>query len=259
MMSDAKVLVEKEGPLWRVRINAPERRNALGRAVVEGLLDVAEQVAKERAVRAVILSGAGDKAFCAGADLKERKGMPEPEVRIFVSLLNRMMMTIASSPKVWIGAIHGACLGGGLELALCTDLRVAHAGAIIGLPECRLGIIPGAGGTQRLPRLIGIARAKELILTGTRIDAAEALRLGVVNRVADDHLAAAEALAAEVCKCAPISLTQAKRAVDQGWDLHLEAGMRWERACYDVTIPTEDRLEGLRAFAEKRSPEYKGE
>jgi enoyl-CoA hydratase/carnithine racemase len=255
----SKVIVEKREEMWIVRINAPERRNALGREVVQGLLDTAEAVAKENAVRCVILMGSGEKAFCAGADLKERKGMPQDQVREFVSLLNLMMNTIANSPKVWIGAIHGACLGGGLELALCTDLRVANRNVSLGLPEVRLGILPGAGGTQRLPRLIGVARAKELILTGTRISGDEALRLGVVNRVADDHEAEAMALASEVCKGAPISLTQAKRAIEGGWDLHMEAGLRWERACYDVTIPTQDRLEGLRAFAEKRPPVYRGE
>ena len=142
-----------------------------------------------------------------------------------------MMNAIATSPKVWIGALHGACLGGGLELALCTDLRVGQRNVVMGLPEVRLGILPGAGGTQRLPRLIGVARAKELILTGSRIGADEALRLGVLNRVADDHEAGALELAAEVCQGAPISLTQAKRAIDSGWDLHLDAGLRWnERA-----------------------------
>ncbi len=253
------VVVTEHKTLWTVQINRPERRNALGREVVEGLLAAAERVAERRAVRAVILSGAGDKAFCAGADLKERKGMPEPAVREFVTLLNRMMTTIERSPKVWIAAMQGACLGGGLELALCADLRVANSNLLTGLPEVRLGILPGAGGTQRLPRLIGMARAKELILTGMRIGAPDALRLGLVNRVSDDHMAAAHALAEEVCKGAPISLQQAKRAVNEGWDLHLDAGLRWERACYDVTIPTEDRLEGLRAFAERRPPVYRGE
>lgn len=257
-MSDGKVLVSKEGPLWRVTINAPERRNALGRAVVEGIRDVAEQVAEEQAVRAVILSGAGDKAFCAGADLKERQGMGEDEVRAFVGLLNDTFNAVATSPKVWIAALHGVCLGGGLELALCCDLRVARAGTVMGLPEARLGIIPGAGGTQRLPRLIGVARAKELILTGARHEAEYMATLGVVNQVAADHIAAADALAAEVCKCAPISLTQAKRAVDQGWDMPMSGALAHERACYNVTIPTEDRLEGLRAFAERRAPDYKG-
>ncbi len=257
-MSDA-VLTEERDDLWIVRINRPERRNALGREVVEGLLDAAERVAQRKAVRAVVLCGAGDKAFCAGADLKERRGMDEDAVRSFVTLLNRMMTTIERSPKVWIAALQGATLGGGVELALCADLRVANTNLVTGLPEVRLGILPGAGGTQRLPRLIGVARAKELILTGIRIGAERALELGLVNRVADDHEAAALELAAEVCKGAPISLMQAKKAVNEALDLHLDAGLRWERACYDVTIPTKDRLEGLKAFAEKRPPNYTGE
>ena len=258
-MSDEKVQVEQRDGLWIVRINNPERRNALSVAVVEGLVDVTARVAAEASVRSVVLCGAGDRAFCAGADLKERKVMSPAEVTRFVSLQAAMMDGIAASPKVWIAALQGATLGGGLELALCADLRVANRNVVLGLPEVRLGIIPGAGGTQRLPRLVGIAKAKELILTGMRVGADEALRLGVVNRVADDHEAAALALASEVGQAAPVSLTQAKRAVDLGWDLPFEAGLRWERACYDVTLTTKDRDEGLAAFAEKRAPRYTGE
>lgn len=253
-----KVRVTADGPIWHVRINAPERRNALGRAVVEGLLTVAHRVAAERTVRAVVLAGEGP-GFCAGADLKERQGMPEAEVRAFVGLLNEAFDTIAASPKVWIAALHGVVLGGGLELALACDLRVAQTDTVLGLPEARLGILPGAGGTQRLPRLIGIARAKELILTGMRIGTPRAYELGLINRVATDHLAGAAELAADVVRCAPISLTQAKRAIDHGFDLPIEAGLRWERACYAVTIPTRDRVEALNAFAEKRTPEFTGE
>jgi methylglutaconyl-CoA hydratase len=257
-VSDA-VLIEDHGPKWVVRLNMPERRNALGRAVVTGLIEAAEKAATVKTLRAIVLCGAGDKAFCAGADLKERQGLNQDEVRAFVTLLNQSFRNIETSPKVWIAAIHGACLGGGLELSLCADLRVAQRDAVLGLPEVRLGILPGAGGTQRLPRLIGMARAKELILTGTRITAAEALALGVVNRVADDHEAAAHALADEVCLAAPISVREAKRAVNQGWDLPLEEALALERACYEVIIPTQDRLEGLKAFAEKRAPQFKGE
>lgn len=259
MSEESKVIIERGDAVWTVRINAPARRNALGKAVVNGLLAAAEEVAASKTVRAVILTGTGEKAFCAGADLKERRGMPEPEVRAFVALLNRTFDTIAASPKVWIAALNGAAFGGGLELALACDLRVARSGAIVGLPECRLGILPGAGGTQRLPRLIGIARAKELILTGSRITAERGLELGLLNRVSADPLETAQALANEICLCAPVSLTQAKRAIDQGFDLPIEAGLRWERACYAVTIPTRDRVEALEAFAEKRPPRFTGE
>ncbi|MCB9538823.1 MAG: enoyl-CoA hydratase/isomerase family protein [Myxococcales bacterium] len=258
-MSTEKVIVEKHPTYWLVRINNPERRNALSEAVVDGLIAVTAEVAREKAVRAVILCGAGDKAFCAGADLKERKAMNPDQVRVFVGKQLAMMNAIAASPKVWIAALQGACLGGGLELALSCDLRVANTNTVAGLPEVRLGIIPGAGGTQRLPRLVGMAKAKEMILTGMRMCAEHAQAMGIVNRVAEDHEAAAIELAGELAKAAPISLTQAKRAVDAGWDLPLEAGMLLERACYDVTIPTKDRLEGLQAFAEKRAPNYIGE
>ncbi|MBU0551915.1 enoyl-CoA hydratase/isomerase family protein [Myxococcota bacterium] len=252
------MLIEKKRDYWRVRINNPERRNALSQAVVEGLIQAADAVSAEPAVRAVILCAEGDKAFCAGADLKERQGMSDDEVAAFIERLHEMMRRIETSPKVWIAEIKGACMGGGLELALCADLRVAHAGAKFALPEARLGIIPGAGGTQRLPRLIGVAGAKALILTGRRIDAATALRMGLVQESAADAEAAAERWAAEVGWCAPISLTQAKRAIDGGLDLSLEAALAHERECYAVTIPTEDRLEGLRAFAEKRAPVFQG-
>ena len=257
-MSEPAVIVEERGGCWIVRLNAPHRRNALSRAVVSGLLEVADRVATRPAVRAVVLCSSGDQAFCAGADLKERKAMNEPEVREFLALLARTFLTIERSPRIWIAAIQGACLGGGLELALCTDLRIARADAVVGLTETRLGIIPGAGGTQRLSRLIGIGRAKALILTAARVDAQTALSHGIVGQVADDHMAAALSVADEVCRCAPVALTQAKRAIDQGWDLHLEAGLAWEKACYEVTIRTEDRLEGLRAFAEKREPRFHG-
>ena len=184
--------------------------------------------------------------------------MPEPEVREFVSLLNRMMNNIATSPKVWIAAIQGA-FGGGLELALCADLRVANENVMLGLPEVRLGILPGAGGTQRFPRLIGMAKAKQLILTGTRIGASEALQLGVVNTVAATMKPVLSRWPRRSAKGAPISLTQAKRAIEGGWDLLMDDALKFERECYDVTIPTQDRLEGLRAFAEKRLPVYRGE
>ncbi len=168
----AGVLIEKTEERWTITLNAPDRLNALGKTVVSDLLEAARDVGNEKTVRAVILKGSG-KGFCAGADLKERNGMTEEEVRSFVSLLNETFNYISQSPKVWISAIHGFCLGGGLELALCTDIRIAHKDTNVGLPEVRRGILPGAGGTQRLPRLIGMAKAKSLILTGRTVKADE--------------------------------------------------------------------------------------
>jgi enoyl-CoA hydratase/carnithine racemase len=254
----AGVLIEKTEERWTITLNAPDRLNALGKTVVSDLLEAARDVGNEKTVRAVVLKGSG-KGFCAGADLKERNGMTEEEVRSFVSLLNETFNYISQSPKVWISAIHGFCLGGGLELALCTDIRIAHKDTNVGLPEVRRGILPGAGGTQRLPRLIGMAKAKSLILTGRTVKADEGEKLGLFNEISDDLDALADRWASEICKCAPISLTQAKRALEGGWDLSLNEGLCLERACYEVIIPTEDRLEGLKAFAEKREPKFKGQ
>lgn len=259
MNAEAAVLVEESPEIWTVTLNAPARRNALSQAVVRALAEAIERANASRTLRAVILRGAGDKAFCAGADLKERQTMSPDEVRVFLKLLNDTFTALAESPKVWIAAIQGACLGGGLELALCCDLRVAHTEAILGLPEARLGIIPGAGGTQRLPRLIGMARAKALLLTGGRIDAARAEAIGLVNAVAEDLSGSARALAEEVAQCAPFSLSQAKRAADQGWDLPMTEALAFERSCYEPTLNTRDRLEALQAFAERRAPRFTGE
>jgi enoyl-CoA hydratase/carnithine racemase len=157
-----------------------------------------------------------------------------------------------------VAAINGVAFGGGLELALACDFRIAAPSAQLGLTEVRLGILPGAGGTQRLPRLIGAARAKELILLGRRIDAARALEIGLVNAVTDDLPAAVDALARELEGCAPISVAKAKEAIDRGLDVDIDTGLSVERHCYDATLGTEDRLEGLRAFAEKRPPRYTG-
>ncbi len=256
-MSEA-VKIEREADFWRVRIANPRRMNALSWAVVEGLIRAASEAAEQPSLRAVILCSEGAQAFCAGADLKERAEMSPAEVEHFLRRLRIMMKKIESSPKVWIAAISGVALGGGLELALCADLRLAQRGARFGLPEVRLGIIPGAGGTQRLPRLIGPSAAKALILTGETISAERALELGLIHELFEEVEEGAEAWAARLSRCAPISLTQAKRAIDGGLNLPLEAALTHERNCYAQTLSTEDRLEGLRAFAEKRAPLFKG-
>jgi enoyl-CoA hydratase/carnithine racemase len=209
----------------------------------------------------VVITGAGDKAFCAGADLKERARMSAAEVHGFHRGLREALGAIEAAPQPVIAAINGAALGGGLELALACDLRVAAEAAQLGLPEVSLGIIPGAGGTQRLARLVGVGRAKDLVLTARRIGAAEALAMGLVTRVApagrllDDALA----LAAEVARNAPISLRQAKRAIDGGLHLPLEEALDLENRLYQDCLGTKDRVEALRAFAEKRPPVFTGE
>lgn len=260
-MDDAEVVLEAHGGdgIVVLTLNRPERRNALGRAVVDRMREAVAALAVNRNARVVILAGAGGKAFCAGADLKERVGMDVDAVGAFVSDLRAMMDEVAALPQPTIAAIDGAALGGGAELALCCDLRVMGPDAVFGLPETHLGIIPGAGGTQRLPRLLGVARAKELIFTGRRVGAREALGLGIINRVGGDSaVESAREMAAPILTAAPLALLQAKRAIDEGCSLPLDAALEVERRCYDATIPTEDRLEALAAFREKRPPVFKG-
>jgi len=212
-------------------------------------------------VRCVILIGAGDKVFCAGADLKERMNLSETEVYAAVTLIRETVHQLESLPKPVIAAINGAAFGGGLEMALACDLRIAAQTAKLGLTETSLGIIPGAGGTQRLPRLVGIGRAKELIYTARRIDAEEALRIGLVEYVTppEELLERSIAIAEEIAKNAPIAVSQAKIAIDNGWGKDIRKGLFIEQIAYEVTVPTKDRLEGLRAFREQRRPIFKGE
>lgn len=235
-------------------------RNALTRALVEELGEHVARVSTSSSVRAVVITGQGDRAFCAGADLKDRAGMSDADVRDWLELLYRVFRSIEKSPKIFIAALNGAAFGGGLELALACDLRVADPAAVVGLTEVKLGIIPGGGGTQRLPRLIGVARAKELIFTGRRVDAAEALSIGLVNRVGarGEALSTALNLASEIAANAPLAVVQAKRAIDEGLELAFDEAARFELEMYHPLLDTEDRLEGLRAFREKRPPRYQG-
>ena len=245
--------------VWTV--DGEARRNSLSRAMVRGLLANLDRVRDRRGVRCVVLTGAGDRAFCAGADLKERAGMTDAEVHAFHESLRAAFRAVEAAPQVFVAALNGAALGGGLELALACDLRVAAETAEVGLPEVGLGIIPGGGGTVRLPRAIGVARAKDLILTGRRVGAAEALALGLVSRVAPAGRLreAALALADEVARNAPVSLRQAKRAVDGAFHLPLEEALAFENRMYQDCLGTRDRVEALRAFAEKRRPDFTGE
>jgi methylglutaconyl-CoA hydratase len=220
-----------------------------------------QELSFDRSVRVVIISGEGDRSFCAGADLKERAGMDEVQVRKTVSFIRETINQVERLPQPVIAAINGVAFGGGLELALACDIRVAAETAKLGLTETSLAIIPGAGGTQRLPRLIGLGKAKELIFTARRIDAWEALKIGLVEHVAPSEqlLDRAKEIAREIAQNGPIAVRQAKFAINKGYDADLYTGLDIERAAYEVTIPTQDRLEGLRAFREKRKPNYKGE
>ncbi|HQR29376.1 MAG TPA: enoyl-CoA hydratase-related protein [Anaeromyxobacteraceae bacterium] len=260
-MSTREWIVERREGIEIWTVDGEARRNALSRAMVAGLLENLDRVREDRALRCVVVTGKGDKAFCAGADLKERAGMSAEEVHAFHRSLRDAFRAIEAAPQAFVAAMNGAALGGGLELALACDMRVAVEGAEMGLPEVGLGIIPGAGGTVRLPRAIGVARAKELILTGRRVGASEALAMGLVSRVAPEGrlLEVALELAGLVARNAPVSIRQAKRAVDGGLHLDLDAALDHENRMYQDCLTTKDRVEALRAFAEKRRPIFTGE
>lgn len=253
--------VELRGRALVLTLDRPERMNALSRELIVALGDAARAAAEDDDVRAIVLTGAGDKAFCAGADLKERQGYSKDQVRQVLRLYRSEFGALDRSPKPVVAALNGVALGGGLELALVCDLRVAASHAVLALPETGLAIIPGAGGTQKLPRIVGEARAKELILTGRRLTAEEALAFGLVNRVAapgQSALDAALELVAPIVGGAPIAQAAALDAIDASFDADLATGMQLEILAYERTLVSEDRDEALRAFADKRAPEYRG-
>lgn len=215
----------------------------------------------DRSVRCVVITGAGEKNFCAGADLKERLTMDMNQVRKTVSLIRANINLLEDLPQPVIAAVHGASLGGGMELALACDIRFASEAVKFALTDTSLGIIPGAGGTQRLPRLVGKGRAKELIFTARRIDAEEAREIGLVefDTPADSLMSKVLDLANHITRNAPVAVRQAKFAINKGIEADINTGLTFEQNAYDITIPTKDRLEGLKAFKEKRPPVYVGE
>jgi methylglutaconyl-CoA hydratase len=251
----------QENGIAIVTLNRPEAANALSTALLNELSELLSDLAFRKDVRVVIVTGTGEKVFCAGADLKERVGMNETEVRKTVALIRETINQVEQLPQPVIAALNGSAFGGGLELALACDIRVAVDTAQLGLTETSLGIIPGAGGTQRLPRLIGIGKAKELIFTAKRITAQEAAQIGLIEYAVPRAQLMEKALeiAGQIAANAPIAVKQAKLAVNRGLDVDLATGLRLEQMAYEVTIPTKDRLEGLQAFKEKRKPVYKGE
>ncbi|MBB6444282.1 enoyl-CoA hydratase [Bacillus benzoevorans] len=244
-----------------ITLNRPHAANALSTEMLEELMAKLDTCKFDPSIRCVIITGAGGKVFCAGADLKERAGMDAQTVKRTVSLIRECINQVEGLPQPVIAAVNGSAFGGGTELALACDIRVAAETAKFGLTETSLGIIPGAGGTQRLPRLVGKGRAKELIFTARRIDALEAQEIGLAEYVVtcESLLEKAFELAGQIIRNAPIALTQAKFAIDKGCEVDLQTGLSIEQNAYEITIPTKDRLEGLQAFKEKRAPHYKGE
>ena len=259
-MSEAPVLYEVADHVATITLNRPDVRNAMNTALREAMLERFTALATDDDVRAIVVTGASDRAFSAGADIRE---FVEPLVPTQFREQRRRIdfrQAMDRCPQPIIAAIRGVALGGGLELALACDIRIAADDAQLGLTEINLAIIPGGGGTQRLPRLIGRGKALEMILTCARIGAAEALRLGLVERVvpAADVMAAAQALARELAGKAPVALRYAKEAVVKGLEMSLADGHRLEGDLSTLLRTTEDRLEGARAFLEKRKPNWKG-
>ncbi len=269
-MTSTNLLITKEPPLAWFKLNRPELANALNSELLQAILKACNEIALDKNIHVVAIIGSGLKVFCAGADLSERKNMTEAQVIDYHLLIQRTMQAIESLPQPVIAAINGSAYGGGVELALACDLRVMIKDATLRLPEVKLGIIPGAGGTQRLPRLIGKSKAKEMILTGSPLTAEEGFQYGLINKIVSDSAEANDtfhkplekfvsAWAAEIAQAAPLSLQQAKLAIDSGFDKNLSDGLALETKAYLKLINTKDRLEALAAFAEKRKPNFTGE
>ena len=259
-MSDNVLLVEEDAGIVRLTLNRPQVMNSLNFPMLHALRDQIESFRFRADVRVVIITGSGEKAFCAGADLKERAGLAPAKVKEYIFTIRNLFSSIEQLNKAVIAGVNGVALGGGTELALASDIRIASSNATMGLTETRLAIIPGAGGTQRLPRLVGKGKAKELIFTGRRINAAEALDIGLVNKICEpaDLIDECNKMAAMICETGPIAIEQAKYAINHGSETDINTGLAIESNAYWVCIPTEDRLEGLAAFKEKRKPVYKG-
>src|SRR5688572_3512904 len=253
------VLLEQRGRVALVTMNRPEKRNALDGQMRCAFLGVMDRIRRDTNTRAVVITGAGDKAFIAGADISEFDGR-SPVDQYRVMRLPTVFDAIERFPKPVIAAVNGFCLGGGMELALACDIRLASANAKFGQPEVNLGIIPGGGGTQRLPRIIGLGHALRLILTGDMITADEALRLGLVAEVVpgDVLLDRAVAIGELIASKSPVAVAAAKEATRASMSLPLDEGLRLETALFQLCFSSEDKAEGVRAFLEKRSPTFTG-
>jgi enoyl-CoA hydratase len=254
------LVVDREGGLVTVTLNRPGQLNAINRTMSRELDELVTGLETDPAARVVLLTGAGPRAFMAGADISEFQGLTPVEALGFGQRIQRLYSRVEGLPQVTIAAVNGFALGGGCELTQCCDLVLASEAARFGQPEINLGVIPGAGGTQRLARLLGLHRAKELNLLGEMIDAAEAHRIGLVNRVvpADRLLAEARALAAKLMARAPVALRMIKEAMNEGYDLDLPKGLAIEAKAWAVAFSTDDAREGVAAFLEKRQPRFHG-
>jgi enoyl-CoA hydratase len=241
-------------------LNRPGRLNAIGGEILAALAEAVAAAAADERVRALVIAGAG-RAFCAGADLTEIEALPGARAfRAFIAGMTEVFQVIADCPKPSVAALHGVAFGGGLELALACDLRVADPGCRLGVPEMKLGVLPGAGGTQRLPRLVPVGIAKQMILTGEPLTAQRACAVGLVNELADpgEALTAAVDLARRLAAGAPLALAAGKRLIDRGAGLDLAAAISYEGESVSMLFSTADRAEGLAAFRARRPPAFKG-
>jgi enoyl-CoA hydratase/carnithine racemase len=247
------------GPVAHVELVNPPL-NLVTRELTGQLREALATLVAADDVRAVVVTGSGERAFCAGSDIGEFEGLRGRVAEGKLLLEKLVYRQLARLPMPTIAAIEGDALGGGLELALCCDLRIASARARLGMPEVRLAVLPGSGGTQRLPRVVGPAKAKELILTGRIIDAEEAARIGLVNQVvpAGEARHAADAVAEEIAARGPLAVREAKRLIDAALDLDLDAGLAAELDASERIFASEDMLEGANAFFGKRDPRYRG-
>jgi len=260
-MADDTILITSEGRVATLTINRPDRLNALNEPTRAAIVSALDRFENDPDVRAVILTGAGQKAFIAGADIGEFEGRtPVAQFRVMNSPETNAFEAADRFPKPIIAAINGFCLGGGCELAMACDFRIASDKAKLGQPEINLGLLPGGGGTQRLPRLVGLGNAYKLLYTGDMVTADEALRLGLVSEVvpAADLMTRVNALAAAIAAKSPVALRYIKEAVRASVRAPLDEGLRLERTLFGLVFASEDKVEGVEAFLQKRKPEFKG-
>lgn len=254
------IIYEKNEGVATITLNRPEALNAFSKEVVEEILHALEDVKTDEAVRVVVLTGAGEKAFSAGADIKAMVGMTALKARELSLIGERLCVSLENLEKPVIAAINGYALGGGLEVAMSCDLRIASENAKMGQTEINIGLIPGWGGTQRLTRLVGMTKAKELVFTGRIIDAKTAEQIGIVNMVvpADKFRETVSQFAKDLASKAPVALKVAKALINKGSDIGLESALALEREGFGVVGSSEDLKEGVSAFTEKRKPVFKG-
>jgi enoyl-CoA hydratase len=259
-MAYETLIVEREDLVGIIKLNRPPV-NPLSVKSYHELYDAICELEADESVGAILITGAGDKAFAAGLDVKDVMGKSAVETLDFLwSAPRRTFDKLTGIEKPTVAAVFGLALGGGCEVAICCDMRIASEDAVFGVPEINLGIMPGSGATQRLPRLVGVARAKELLYTGDTMNAAEAYRIGLVNRVVprDKLMDESKALARKLAKKPRAALALIKRCVDNGMNMDLASGLTLEMDCFSIAFTSEDGREGINAFVEKRKPNYKG-